>query len=551
MPAYSPPAITALYPLLEKAFSSAERSGVYANKAGYHNSRNVLRRTSRWRLDYSTLLPVDLLGDGDASSAIDVKLNREHMRIVTTRLMNASKAKDPRLQGKIREWFGSYDGDGVDGYSLFRGRLATSDASHEWHIHISGYRRYANDRKVWLGIAEVMLGLRPGTLSNPAVAEPVPVKPTPARVTVDLTAVQAGFRAGGAGEPSEAVKAVQKALGVTADGYAGEKTRRAMALFQVRISDDPKPAPWPDKGWDSGDGKTDSQGDADGIPGRQSLTALGFTVQAPEPAPAKPAPKPTTSPEKPMPLTKIRVATFNVLSDAAGRAGREGSFASRLDRIITAIKASRATVLLLQECNADRAADIQGRLGADWVWSRAGSRVVMVNQTLWAMGDQRVRTLPTPHSKTDKTWPLVQLTHRKAGDIIWAASVHLSSTSPYLKVATTDQMAQERKLQAEALVEQLKDYRWVVGGGDHNSASLTAGRPKAVLQAAGFQLLTRDVDFDSADVDSFPNTTPGGQQIDDIWCKSGLTITDGQIIPAAGGSDHHLMVAELTVSRRN
>ena len=163
---YSPKAITDLYPLLEKAFSSAERSGVYANKAGYHNDRNTLRRQGK-KDDYSIQLDVDQLGDGDAGSAFDVKLNRAQLRVVTERMMKASKAKDPRLVGKIREWFGSYDGDGVDGYSLYRDRLATSDDSHEWHLHISGYRKYVNDAKVWLGIAEVLLGLKAGVLSKP------------------------------------------------------------------------------------------------------------------------------------------------------------------------------------------------------------------------------------------------------------------------------------------------------------------------------------------------------------------------------------------------
>lgn len=274
-----------------------------------------------------------------------------------------------------------------------------------------------------------------------------------------------------------------------------------------------------------------------------------------DPAGVEPAPEPPTEPtpapippQEPSVPTRIRVATYNVLSDAAGIAGGEGSFASRIDRIIDALRASKASILLLQECNADRAADIQGRLGAGWVWSRANSRVVMVDKTVWKMGDERVRSMPTPYSKGNKDWPLVQLTH-KNGDVIWAASVHFSSTSPYKKIATSAQMSEERKRQAESVIADLQDYHWVVGGGDHNSSSFSAGKPKAVLLAAGYQLLTKDKTFDSANVDSFPNSTPGGQQIDEIWCKGGLDITDGAII-SSKGSDHNLMVAELTIDKR-
>lgn len=287
--------------------------------------------------------------------------------------------------------------------------------------------------------------------------------------------------------------------------------------------------------------------DADGIPG-PTTWALLLAEPAPIPAPV-PAPAPEPAPQEPA-LTKIRVATFNVLSDAAGKKGGEGSFASRLDRIVATIKASKASILLLQECNADRAADVQGRLGADWIWSRADARVVMVDKTVWEMGEERVREMPTPHSKTDKSWPLVELKHIASGDTIWAASVHFSATSPYAKIATTAQMSAERKAQAEEIVDDLKPYSFVVGGGDHNSSSLAVGKPKAVLKAAGFSLLTLDGDFDSKTVDSFPNSTAGGQQIDEIWCKSGLTITDGAIVKSSGGSDHNLMWAELTIAKR-
>ena len=251
---------------------------------------------------------------------------------------------------------------------------------------------------------------------------------------------------------------------------------------------------------------------------------------------------------KPKPVT-CRVATLNVLSVAAEKPG-DLPFTERLDRLVTAIRSSRATVILAQECNADRAADIQGALGADWVWSRVHARTILVDTRTWDMGAERKRTLPTPHSKSDKSWPLVELKHKQSGETIWAASVHMTSTSAYAAVATKEQIEEERRLQAVALTEALKPYRWIVLGGDFNSASLNEGRPKRVLSDAGWSLLTQHPKFASADVDSFTNTAPGGQQIDEVATKAGLTILSGEIVDTAGGSDHQLMVAELQVVPR-
>jgi hypothetical protein len=182
---YSPAAITALYPILKKYYPSTAESGVYADKPGYHNSRNELRQDNRWS-DYSIQIDLDLLGDGDAGSAIDARMNTADLGKLTRRMLDASKARDPRLVKVLREWFASLDGDGVDGWSLYRDRFASSDDSHEWHFHGSGWRKYVNDEIAWLGVAEVMCGLAPGTLAKPVYLPVYLVDP--AKVSTTLTA---------------------------------------------------------------------------------------------------------------------------------------------------------------------------------------------------------------------------------------------------------------------------------------------------------------------------------------------------------------------------
>lgn len=166
---YSPQAILAIYDPVDKHLPSMEKSGVLAAKSGYHNSYNANKK--RWPGNYSITEPLDQLGDRDAASGWDAKFNRADMRTATTRLMNASLAGDPRLHC-VREWFGSYDGNVVTGYSIYRKRKATSDASHKWHIHVSGWRKYANDAKAWLGVAEIICGLPAGSLTGEVVYLP-------------------------------------------------------------------------------------------------------------------------------------------------------------------------------------------------------------------------------------------------------------------------------------------------------------------------------------------------------------------------------------------
>jgi hypothetical protein len=258
---YSPKAISAGYPLLEKRFKIAKRSGIAADKAGYHNSRNRLRSVSKWRNDYSITEALDKLGDGDAASAFDVSLNTAELNTACRRLMAASLARDPRLVKVVREW------------------QASSDSSHEWHLHLSGWRKYADDAQAWLGVFEVILGYERGVLTHqippvvtapPVSAPPLSETPTPARPVVSLSAVVAAAEADpdreqGATTPGseDDVRVVEAALVARGlllaqygqDGAYGSSTVEAYSAWQESI------------GY-TGD-------DADGIPGEASLVALG------------------------------------------------------------------------------------------------------------------------------------------------------------------------------------------------------------------------------------------------------------------------------------
>ena len=201
---YGPPAMFAIYPLVDKVVPSMEVSGIVGDTnhgSGYHRSRNGLKAQGNAG-DYSIQLPADKRGDGNACTAIDLKFSARDMRLVTARLMTAFKPDaqgnyDPRIE-PCREFFGTLNGTSVTGWNRAQtGRpvgYVTSDDSHLWHVHISVFRDYATDRNQMLGLAEVLAGKPAGAYGwhdpNATTTDtPRPVDadlPTPEEATVRL-----------------------------------------------------------------------------------------------------------------------------------------------------------------------------------------------------------------------------------------------------------------------------------------------------------------------------------------------------------------------------
>lgn len=124
---------------------------------GYHRARTEIASN-----DYSAVLPLDREGPGDAASALDISLPPNRMIEVTARLRAAAGRNDPRLYA-LREFAGT-----LDGRTTFNRDLSTSiegfaqwDDSHLWHVHLSGYRKYADDPDAWRAIADVFTDAAP------------------------------------------------------------------------------------------------------------------------------------------------------------------------------------------------------------------------------------------------------------------------------------------------------------------------------------------------------------------------------------------------------
>lgn len=161
--------------LLAKAFDHGLEgltfSGIAPSSAtayGYHNSRSRHEAgfTRDGLNDYSIQVPLDKEGDALNFSALDLGSNnstgRRTTRVLTERLKAATDANDPRVS-YLREFYGSLDNETVLGrtHDSLEDDWGSSSAdnSHLWHIHLSFFRKYANDPLALAAVLEVLLGL--------------------------------------------------------------------------------------------------------------------------------------------------------------------------------------------------------------------------------------------------------------------------------------------------------------------------------------------------------------------------------------------------------
>ncbi len=130
-----------LWTQLHELEPETELGGIYANKSGYHNTRNANRAS--WPGNYSVREAEDQSGPADKAAAIDWTFpsaqrgDYRRIALYSGRLLAAGKSHDPRMAG-WREFYGQSDSDAhVEGWDFRHGVAVTSDSSHLWHIHLS------------------------------------------------------------------------------------------------------------------------------------------------------------------------------------------------------------------------------------------------------------------------------------------------------------------------------------------------------------------------------------------------------------------------------
>lgn len=145
----------ACWDAIDPVIGSAQLSGIVGDSAhtyGYHRGRNYVSSS-----DYSVQQADDKAGPGEAACGLDVSMNDADMKTVSKRLNTAVNNGDSRLHA-LREWYGTTDGYNVTGRDVRTGNYITSDDSHLWHVHLSFYRKWADDVNEAKKIAAVFTG---------------------------------------------------------------------------------------------------------------------------------------------------------------------------------------------------------------------------------------------------------------------------------------------------------------------------------------------------------------------------------------------------------
>lgn len=159
---FEPRAIRAVADQILERIEGSQFSGIIGgpdqgHQWGYHRSRNRLIQIGHQ--DSSMAHERDQGGDGDAVSALDIKMPLGQMIAVTSRLKEAADAEDGRLTDVVSQFAGTLDGGAVYAWDVGSHRRQTGwDNTHLWHVHISFWRDTCTEEAALLRFADLFIG---------------------------------------------------------------------------------------------------------------------------------------------------------------------------------------------------------------------------------------------------------------------------------------------------------------------------------------------------------------------------------------------------------
>lgn len=141
---FAPPNLNLFYQQLRQFYGLGPAAiggkGDNRHLSGYHRSRRWIKEsiycTNR---TYSVTRTEDRGGDDNWLAALDATIPAQQLHDACHRLDAAVRAGQ---LPQVAQWFGTFDGETVVGWSY--GQPAKSDDSHLFHLHISFYRSLAN-----------------------------------------------------------------------------------------------------------------------------------------------------------------------------------------------------------------------------------------------------------------------------------------------------------------------------------------------------------------------------------------------------------------------
>lgn len=254
------------------------------------------------------------------------------------------------------------------------------------------------------------------------------------------------------------------------------------------------------------------------------------------------APKPPAPPKPPVVKFKevpFWITQFNILKPSfAGKA--DLPWVKRLPLIVKQLKESKSSILILNECGADEAADIANELGPQWTWDRLVNNVVMRDKEKWLEVKLIEAYLSGPTYGNRRTLVGVKLRHyQNPGLILTVGSTHLETLGSGW--AKTEKEAQAlRDAQTGQAVKALGSVTLTIWGGDLNDGDITSG-PVAIAKKAGYKLVDELVKV-SGPTHSIDGST---KVIDRLFVSPDIKVTEAHRTDPGPASDHLLTTARV------
>jgi hypothetical protein len=183
--------------------------------------------------------------------------------------------------------------------------------------------------------------------------------------------------------------------------------------------------------------------------------------------------------------TRARVLTLNCRNENAMELFPSRRWTRRRPHLIKFIKDCAPSVIGVQECTNNMAAQITEGLGPNWTFWGSGTAKIIWDAVKWVALDQFQAGLPYRHLGLTRQRPITMLKLQsiKTGEFAWFVDTHL-----VVNIPDEEPFRQQQIRHAITLIEQRPDHERVIFFGDFNSVPTDASVRK-IASNAGYKHL--------------------------------------------------------------